>query len=80
MSKLSPTSKPSGLMQSSYERHKVTIMNDTGVAWDDFMNDIMNEKRSQFYTSFDLLSIIKSFHATPVSFIIVTFSHSQYCS
>ena len=55
-------------------------MNDTGVAWDDFMNDIMNEKWSQFYASFDLLSFIKSFHATPVSFIIVIFCHSQCCS
>ena len=74
------TSKPSDLMQSSYERHKVTIMNDTGVAWDDFMNGIMNDKWSQFYASFDLLSFIKSFHATPVSFIIVIFCHSQCCS
>ena len=32
-----------------YEWQKVTIMNDTGVAQGDFMNDIMNDKRSQLW-------------------------------
>ena len=42
----------------------------------------VNDKRSQLYASFDLLSFIMLFitssHATPVSFIIVTFCCLQF--
>ena len=32
-----------------YKWQKVKIVNDTGVAWDDFMNNIMNDVRRQLW-------------------------------